>query len=154
MLSVSSPAFSSSPPPAAAPPAAPPAMRPIDLPEEAREILADGFWRAARERQRQRKGLPPSPWSRRSEGFSASWFRHSFKLDETAANLWGALWQTVTLTQEVLETAASVMGQNGTRHTLLVGHLTRIAQLYTQFERWQGKTRALDLLEQALELLC
>src|SRR5690349_6344424 len=51
---------------------------PIVLPEEAREILADGFWRAANERLRQRKGLPPAP---RSDCFPTSWFQHSFALD-------------------------------------------------------------------------
>lgn len=133
----------------AEPPASP--SSPIHLPEEAREILADGFWRAARERQRRRKGLPPAP---RSDCFPKSWFRHGFKLDETAANLWRALRTTAALALEVLETPASVMGQSGVRHTLLVGHFRRIANLYTQLERWQGRARALTLLEQALDLLC
>ena len=124
---------------------------PIVLPEEAREIIADGFWRAADERLRQRKGLPPAP---RSDCFPSFWFQHGFTLDETAATLWGTLWRTVALAQEVVEAPASVMGQQGVRHTLLVGHLTRIATLYRQLERWQGKPLALTLLEQALELLC
>ncbi len=137
-------------------PAAPavPSARPsglINLPEEAREILADGFWRAANERLRQRKGLPPAP---RSDCFPNPWFQHSFALDETAATLWGALRQTVGLAMEVLETPASAIGRVGLRHTLLVGHFARIASLYAQLERWQGKARALTLLEQALELLC
>jgi hypothetical protein len=128
-----------------------PMAGPISLPEEAREMLADGFWRAARERQRQRQGLPPSP---RSDCFPTAWFRHGFKLDETSAQFWQRLCATAALALEVLETPASVMGQGDLRHTLLVGHFTRIANLYAQLERWQGKALALTLLEQALELLC
>lgn len=144
------------PPPQAAVPVALQAERSraspaMSLPEEAREIVADGFWRAARERQRQRKGLPPAP---RTDCFPRSWFRHGFALDETAADLWRALWTTAALALEVLETPASVMGQSGARHTLLVGHFARLASLYAHLERWQGKARALTLLEQALELLC
>ncbi|HEY7357956.1 MAG TPA: hypothetical protein VH590_15865 [Ktedonobacterales bacterium] len=146
LASPSAPSLSSSP---AAPEARP--TGPISLPEEAREILADGFWRAANERQRQRKGLPPAP---RSDCFPKPWFQHSFALDETAAALWGALWRAVALALEVLETPASAIGKAGMRHTLLVGHFARIASLYAQLERWQGQARALTLLEQALELLC
>ena len=108
---------------------------PIVLPEEAREILADGFWRAANERLRQRKGLLPAP---RSDCFPTGWFQRGFALDETADTLWGALWRTVALAQDVVETPASVIGQHGLRHTLLVGHLRRIAALYIQLERHQG----------------
>lgn len=142
-------AFSPAPPIAAAQ-SAPPAG-PILLPEEAREILFDGFWRAANERQRQRKGLPPAP---RSDCFPRAWFEHGYKLDETSADLWGKLRRSAALALEVLETPASIIGQTGLRHTLLVGHLTRTANFYYQLERWQGKALALTLLEQALELLC
>ena len=150
LASPPAPSLSSSP---AAQPEAQPARPtgPISLPEEAREILADGFWRAANERQRQRKGLSPAP---RSDCFPRPWFQHSFALDETAAALWGALWKTGALAQEVLETPASAIGKVGLRHTLLLGHFARIASLYAQLEHWQGKARALTLLEQALELLC
>jgi hypothetical protein len=152
MSLASPPALSSSSSPAASP--AVPSARPsgpIHLPEEAREILADGFWRAANERQRRRKGLPPVA---QSDGFPKPWFQHSFALDEVTANLWGALWRTAGLALEVLETPASAIGRVGLRHTLLVGHFARIASLYAQLERWQGKARALTLLEQALEMLC
>lgn len=152
MSLASPPALSSSSSPAV--PSAVPSARPtgpINLPEEAREILADGFWRAANEHQRQRRGLPPAP---HSDCFPRPWFQHDFALDETAATLWGALSRTVGLALEVLETPASAIGRVGLRHTLLVGHFVRIASLYAQLERWQGKARALTLLEQALELLC
>jgi hypothetical protein len=128
-----------------------PPAGPIHLPEDAREILFDTFWRVFNERQRQRKGLPPTP---RSDCFPKPWFEHSYKLDQTSADLWGKLRTSAVLALEVLETPASIIGQTGLRHTLLVGHLSRIAHCYLQLERWQGEALALALLEQALALLC